>query len=104
MDYAPPGILEENGIWYLPSALKHGYGPPDAETVFDRPYRGPEPEPSKRTPGELAWWVEGYSIERFERLEVGYEYRTEGQRVVFHIDRARRRRRVRGATGKKRSW
>lgn len=98
MDYAPPGIIVENGIWYLPSSLKHGYGPPDAEAVFDRPYRGPEPEPSKRTPGELAWWVEGYSIERFERLEVGYEHRIEGQRVVFHINKARRNPRGRRLT------
>lgn len=97
MDYAPPGIIVENGIWYLPSALKHGYGPPDAEAVFDRPYRGPEPEPSKRTPGELAWRVEGFSI-NLDRLEVGYEYRPGEQKVVFHIDKARRNPRDRRLT------
>ena len=97
MDYAPPGIIEENGIWYLPSALKHGYGPPDAEAVFDRPYHGPEPEPSKRTPGEIAWWVEGFSI-NLDRLKVGYEYRLGEQKVVFHIDKARRNPRGRRLT------
>lgn len=100
MDYAPPGILEENGIWYLPSALKHGYGPPDAETVFDRPYRGPEPEPSKRTPGELAWWVEGFSV-KIDHIQVGYEYRRGGKRVVFHIDKMRYQKHLRSSEGTK---
>ena len=82
----PPGGIEENGVWYLPSALKHGYGPPDAEAVFNRPYRGPTPKPSKRTPDKLAWWVEGFSPEAL-RLEIGYEYRHGVQKVVFHMDR-----------------
>ena len=102
MENEPPGI-EENSVRYLPSALEHGYGPHDAEAVFSRPYKKPEPRPSKYAPGETAWWIEGFSA-RLERLEVGYEYRADGQMVVFHIYKARRRRRERGATGKKRSW
>lgn len=56
MENEPPGIVEENGVRYLPSAFKHGYGPTDAEPVLSRPYRGPEPRPSKHTRGEMAWW------------------------------------------------
>ena len=90
----PPGGIEENGVWYLPSALKHGYGPPDAEAVFNRPYRGPTPKPSKRTPDDLAWWVEGFAI-NLDRLKVGYEHRQDEQKVVFHIDKVRRHPRIR---------
>ena len=93
--FEPPGIVEENGVWYLPSAFKHGYGPADAEAVFDWPYRGPETTSSKRTAEERALWMEGFAVERLDRIKVGYEYGQGGQKIVFHIDKARPQRKRR---------
>ena len=103
-DQAPPGIVEENGVWYLPSAFKHGYGPADAEAVFDRPYVGPFQKSGKRTAGKRALWMEGFAIKGLDHIEVGYEYRPGGQKVVFHIDKARQQRKSRRSSRRRNLW
>lgn len=94
-DQPPPGIVEENGVWYLRAAFKHGYGPADAEAIFDRTYRGPFIGYSKRTSGEITLWMEGFSSGRLDYIEVGYEYQQGNQKVVFHIDKVRQQRKGR---------
>lgn len=94
-DKVPPGIVEENGVWYLLSAFKHGYGPADAEAVFNRPCQGPFQRSNKRTSGEITLWIEGFASGRLDYIEVGYEDRQGGQKVVFHIDKVRQHRKER---------
>lgn len=103
-DQAPPGIVEENGVWYLPSAFKHGYGPADAEAVFDRPYRDPETTSRRRPSKKQALWMEGFASGRLDYIEVGYEYRQGVQKVVFHIDKARQQRNRRRSSRRRKLW
>jgi len=103
-DHPPPGIVEENGVWYLPSAFKHGYSPTDAEAVSDRTHRGPFQKSGKRTPSDKAWWIEGFASGRLDYIEVGYEYRQGVQKVVFHIDKARQQRKRRGSSRSRKLW
>ena len=102
-DRTPPGIVEENGVWYLPSAFKHGYGPADAESVFDRTRRGPFQESSNRTASETALWIEGFTV-KLDYIKVGYEYRQGNQKVVFHIDKARQQRKRRRSSRRRKPW
>ena len=102
-DQAPPGIVEENGVWYLPSAFKHGYGPADAEAAFDRTTRDPFQRYNKRTAKETALWIEGFAVE-LDHIEVGYEYGQGGQKVVFHIDKARQQRKRRRSSRRRKLW
>lgn len=103
-DQPPPRIVEKNGVWYLRSAFNHGYGPADAEAVFDRPFQGPETTSSKRTAGEQALWMEGFTVERLDRIKVGYEYGQGGQKVVFHIDKVRQQRKRGRSSRRRKLW
>lgn len=73
-----------NGVWYTVSAENH-YSWEHADAVLRTSWSKPRAEPSKRTRGEIAYMVVGFSGPY--ALEVKYEYAADGRKIVFHVDR-----------------
>ena len=88
-DRHPPEL--HNEVWYTASAQKH-YRWEHADAALRSTWSKPRKEPSKRTKGERAYVVEGYS--GMLALEVRYEYASDGRKIVFHVNRKSGQRRL----------
>ena len=99
----PPEL--HNDVWYTASAQKH-YSWEHADAVLRTTWSQPRPEPSKRTKGERAYVVEGYS--GMLALEVRYEYASDGRKIVFHVydsgGQGRKSRQYRHKQKERRRW